>query len=375
MKVLVGPSVFIRVHLWLPMAHSSPGLFSLLTPPGEGGIAVFAVEGPGARAALARAVSSRRILGLEPGELAYGRLLDAGGGVLDEVIVAALSPREASSGPAIHSPQPATVIERFELNSHAGGAAAAAVAGRLRELGLEERSAPPEEPDLSGPEAQFRRMLPEVRTRRQLEALCQWRAENGRLEAEGRRTRTPTPVPAVMKTHRVVIAGPVNAGKSTLLNRLAGEDRAIVSPHPGTTRDSVAAEVSVRGLAVELVDTAGFGRLPGDALAAEAQEQAWREISGADLVLVVLDASAPQDAGGFAPELLRRARRAIIVRNKSDLAAAGKASGARCQASADTPQPTSAPDAPLAPTIAVSALTGAGIEELAAEMERQLLAG
>lgn len=307
------------------------GCFRLLTPPGEGGIAVFAVEGPLARAALLKAVRSPRLATLKPGELAYGKLVSTGGEVLDEVIVAALPPRPDGS-------------ERLELNCHAGGAAAAAAAERLKALGFEERAEAPEEPGLTSAEAGFRRALVEVKTRRQLEALLAARA--GRPDPQ---------LKAVLAIHRVVIAGPVNAGKSTLFNRLAGADRAIVSPHPGTTRDAVVAEVSVRGLAVELVDTAGLGRLAGDALAESAQEMTREAAASADLVLLVLDGSAPMGEAERAEveRLLASPRRAIVVLNKSDL-----------------PGSSGSP----VTSVCVSALTGAGLDELAAAIERALLA-
>lgn len=314
--------------------------FTLLTPPGEGGIAVFALRGPDVRALLAQAVRAPRLAALASGELAYGRLLSASGEVLDEVIVAALG----ASGDG---------AEDFELHCHAGGAAAAAAADRLVELGFREASVLPDGPGLSPDEAWRRRALTEVRTRRQLETLLAVRG--GRPDELAR---------AVLATHRVIIAGPVNAGKSTLFNRLAGYDRAITSPHPGTTRDAVEAEVAVRGLAVELVDTAGLGRVEGDSLAADAQEHARAEAAAADLLLVVLDASAPVDRATLAELelMLAAARRSVVVLNKCD-----------------APQNVGA-DPGLAPLtrnasrpVHVSALTGQGIEELAERMEAALL--
>ena len=191
----------------------------------------------------------------------------------------------------------------------------------------------------------------------------------------------------LLATHRVVLAGPVNAGKSTLFNRLAGDDRAIVSPHPGTTRDAVVAEVSVRGLAVELVDTAGLGAVAGDSLATEAQDLARREAAGADLVILVLDGSEPPDDRVRAEiEALRRAaRRALVAVNKCDRTnvwGRGPRDGGRGEGLSpeiQAPNPGSQFHAPrpstLAPMAAVkfSALTGAGLDALAVEIERALL--
>ena len=88
----------------------------------------------------------------------------------------------------------------------------------------------------------------------------------------------------------VVLAGKPNAGKSSLLNRLAGEDVAIVTAIPGTTRDLLRRQIQIDGLAVNLVDTAGL-RPTQDAIEAEGVRRATAEIGRADHVLYLLDAS------------------------------------------------------------------------------------
>jgi tRNA modification GTPase len=95
----------------------------------------------------------------------------------------------------------------------------------------------------------------------------------------------------------VVIAGKPNAGKSSLLNRLAGEDIAIVADQPGTTRDVLRQHVHVDGLPLNLIDTAGL-RATADAVEAEGVRRAMHELRQADRVLYVLDAAAA-DAGAF----------------------------------------------------------------------------
>jgi tRNA modification GTPase len=90
---------------------------------------------------------------------------------------------------------------------------------------------------------------------------------------------------------RVVIAGAPNVGKSSLLNALAGYQRAIVSPVPGTTRDAVSTALAIDGWPVELTDTAGL-RAAGEQLEAAGIEQARRVMAEADVVLWMLDASA-----------------------------------------------------------------------------------
>ena len=102
----------------------------------------------------------------------------------------------------------------------------------------------------------------------------------------------------------VVLLGPPNAGKSSLLNALAGSDRAIVTDIAGTTRDVLRETVRLDGLELTLVDTAGL-REAGDAIEREGMRRARIELDQADLVLLVLDARDPQaglDAVGTLPE-------------------------------------------------------------------------
>ncbi|MEM1041033.1 MAG: tRNA uridine-5-carboxymethylaminomethyl(34) synthesis GTPase MnmE [Bacteroidota bacterium] len=94
---------------------------------------------------------------------------------------------------------------------------------------------------------------------------------------------------------RVVIGGRPNAGKSTLLNALAGHDRAIVSPTPGTTRDEIEAEVEIGGLSFRFVDTAGL-RETEDAIEAEGVRRTRDAIARADALLYVFDATLGLDA-------------------------------------------------------------------------------
>ncbi len=138
---------------------------------------------------------------------------------------------------------------------------------------------------------------------------------------------------------RIVIAGPVNAGKSSLFNRLAGLDRAIVSPTPGTTRDLLVEAVDLGGVPVTLVDTAGL-RETDNGVEAEGVRRAERATEGAAVSLLVLDGSEP-----LLPEhrdLLGRTahRPRLVVANKADLPRAWTASNAGvedlCRTSART---------------------------------------
>jgi tRNA modification GTPase len=115
----------------------------------------------------------------------------------------------------------------------------------------------------------------------------------------------------------VVIVGAPNAGKSSLLNALAGSERAIVTEHAGTTRDLVRETLDLEGLQLTLVDTAGLRAAP-DAIEAEGIRRARAELARADLALAVLDATAPDAAAGLAAEVAN-APRVLWLHNKADL--------------------------------------------------------
>lgn len=118
----------------------------------------------------------------------------------------------------------------------------------------------------------------------------------------------------------VVLVGAPNVGKSSLLNRLAGEEVAIVSEYAGTTRDSLQRVVQVRGMPLHIVDTAGL-RATDDPIERMGIARTWREIERADVVLLIADAVRGLDAGDS--EILARLPprlRIIRVLNKVDLA-------------------------------------------------------
>ena len=145
---------------------------------------------------------------------------------------------------------------------------------------------------------------------------------------------------------RLAIVGRPNVGKSSLFNRLLERERAIVTAQPGTTRDLVSDRLSLGGIPVELVDTAGLREAKNEAEAIGIRKS--REmLADADVVMVILDASVP--LRGDERELIASlaGRRALVVRNKSDLN-----DGAEV-----------APDLPL-PSVTTSALTGDGIQTL-----------
>ena len=114
---------------------------------------------------------------------------------------------------------------------------------------------------------------------------------------------------------RAVIYGPTNAGKSSLLNRLLGYDRAIVSEQPGTTRDTIEEVINLRGIPIRLLDTAGL-RESVDEIERQGIARTEKSLAGADLLLQVLDRSEPKPAAfnHSSPDRIR-----IVLLNKSDL--------------------------------------------------------
>jgi tRNA modification GTPase len=146
----------------------------------------------------------------------------------------------------------------------------------------------------------------------------------------------------------VVIAGEPNVGKSSLLNALLREDRAIVAPTPGTTRDLIEANAQIRGLPLRLVDTAGQ-RESGDPVEIEGARRARALWERAHLILHVIEAHRPGEPAKLAlPENIP----VLLVANKADL---GRDSGLAKEA------------------IAISAKTGEGLDLLEAKIEAALL--
>ncbi len=118
----------------------------------------------------------------------------------------------------------------------------------------------------------------------------------------------------------VVLAGVPNVGKSSLLNRLAGDDRAIVTDTPGTTRDAVRETIQIEGIPLHIVDTAGL-RETEDRVEQIGIERSWGEIGRADVIVLIVDSR-----GGVTPADRAVAARLpvgverIVVENKCDLA-------------------------------------------------------
>ena len=153
-----------------------------------------------------------------------------------------------------------------------------------------------------------------------------------------------------------VIVGPPNAGKSSLLNALAGSDSAIVTDIPGTTRDLLREVVRIDGIELTLVDTAGL-RAAGDAIEREGMRRARAELERADLAIIVLDARHPQDGRDAVADAIAGVPQHLWLYNKADLVADALANALPGGADA----------------MAISARTGLGLDGLRARLH--MLAG
>jgi len=144
----------------------------------------------------------------------------------------------------------------------------------------------------------------------------------------------------------VAIIGAPNAGKSTLLNALAGNERAIVSPTPGTTRDVVETTIALAGVPIRLLDTAGLG-IARDPIEAEGIRRSLKAVDQSDVVMVVFDGSVPPDTTSLG---IGESKTRVLVRSKADL----------------PPDPAAlAVDG----AVAVCAIDGGGLDVLVRELE------
>jgi tRNA modification GTPase len=162
---------------------------------------------------------------------------------------------------------------------------------------------------------------------------------------------------------KVVIAGPPNAGKSSLLNRILREPRAIVSELPGTTRDIVSGNVVIDGRHFILHDTAGIRGDTEDRIEAMGIARTLEVVSTADLVLWCFEREGRADAESARLDLARHVADGtylVCVQTKSDLRAVAGPENVHQKVNSKQTNATSTDEIPLA----VSALTGEGVEEL-----------
>lgn len=370
------------------MGSSAPGdvIAAIATGRGVGGIGIVRISGPNlepiTRSILGRVPAPRRAM--------HAQFVDSAGDPLDE-------------GIALYFPAPASYTgeDVLELQGHGGPVVLQLVLRRCIELGA--RLAEPGEftkraflndkldlaqaeavGDLieASTEAAARGALRSLRgdfsaaigrledalteLRMLLEATLDFPEEEiDRVHADDARRRLielEAALDATLRTARqgsvlraglqVVLAGRPNVGKSSLLNRLAGEEVAIVTPVPGTTRDTVREMIHLEGVPFHLVDTAGL-RETGDSVERLGIERTWAAIERSDLLLLVIDAATGKASEDLAIEArVPSALPRIVVHNKIDLAGM-PALLARQGATTE---------------VYVSAKTGAGIELLRATL-------
>ncbi len=179
------------------------------------------------------------------------------------------------------------------------------------------------------------------------------------------------PVENLIQTHlrkriwvdgiNTVIVGRVNAGKSSLLNRLLNEQRAIVTPIPGTTRDIIESTITIEGLPLRLMDTAGFREVKDDVerIGVDLTEQ---KLAEADFLLVVIDRSRPLNRDDLNIIAQSQGRKGLIVMNKIDLP-----NGMGME--------TESEKFSIFPIVEISALTGQGLDDLRKAIVGCLLEG
>ena len=375
-------------------------LAAMATPPGTGGIAVLRISGPAAVRVLERlfvpgAASPRSDSGrspFHPRHLYFGHALDREGQVLDQVL-------------AVYMPGPrsATGEDVAEIHCHGGQGIAAALLESCLAAGA--RLAGPGEftrraflngrMDLTQAEAVAEIISASSRegirlARAKLDGLLGRRIAALRADLDALRQRiilavdfpdeegevfnrpafaavldrTGAEIRALVESFRrarlwregarAVLVGRVNAGKSSLFNALLGRQRTIVSDQPGTTRDYVEESVSLEGLPVRLIDTAGL-RSDGDRVEFEGMDLARRLAEEADCLLLVVDGGegpAREDWDFLAAHQEALARgRLLLVLNKADC---------RREPGADLDRLSA-----ICPVFVVSAREGEGLADLA----------
>ena len=343
--------------------HQEPTIVALSTPPGAGALAVVRLSGPEA-VAITQALFSKKNLADQPGHtLHYGTLREPGTGqVLDEVVVALYrAPRSYTREDVVEISghgsdyvvsqilaallrQGARLAEAGEFTKRAflNGALDLAQAEAVADL-IAADSALSHQVALNQLRGGFSNELRELRARLiKFAALLELELDFGEEDVEfADRTglaRLLAEVEGVVTSllrsfelgnvikHGIttVIAGRPNAGKSTLLNALLREERAIVSATPGTTRDFIEDEVVMEGIRFRFVDTAGLRDNPADEVEAIGVRRTRERIGQAALLLYLFDLTelTPAEVQADIAELTAALPRlpVLAVGNKQDLA-------------------------------------------------------
>jgi tRNA modification GTPase len=371
--------------------HLDDTIVAIATPPGRGGIGVVRLSGPDATRIAAPLLRLKHAL--EPGRALFGELLDSAGERIDEVVVTFFSkPHSYTTDDVVEiSAHGSPVVLRdlvescvaagarlaepgeFTMRAFLNGRLDLTQAEAVRDLidaqtlfqakvaaqqldgALAHRLAPIKEgliqliAQLEAGVDFAEDDVPVMPAEQILARLAAVRAPLAELEksfAYGR---------AVHEGLTLAIVGRPNVGKSSLFNRLVERERAIVTATPGTTRDLVSETVSLGGIPLKLVDTAGL-RAASDEAETIGIRKTHEALADADLVLVVLDAHEPHaDDAALIDKVAARPH--VVVQNKIDLLATRNSKLETRNSS-----------------LPASALTGQGIAELRSEILRKLSA-
>jgi len=331
---------------------------AIATPPGDGGVGIIRISGTDCRAIASKVfrAANPNFKEFKPYRLHYGNILDAEGHTLDDVLAAFMPGPNSYTGEDV-----------VEINCHGGRAVLGAVLEEILNLGarLAERGEFTYRAfmngrmDLSQAEAVAEMIHAPTKAAMQLaqvklsgllgEKIKELRARLEHLRAqlvvavdfpEDELECLPTDeLIAVSSEVRgeidgllsgfkrtkawregalVVLAGRVNAGKSSLMNALLGRNRAIVTDQPGTTRDYLEESINLDGLTIRLADTAGI-RETDDAIEAAGLEKGRELMNQADLVLILTDATAPVDEDVLTTAASLDADKVLVILNKADL--------------------------------------------------------
>lgn len=378
------------VFMFLDVSNEDT-IAAVATPAGQAGIGIVRMSGPEARKIVEKIFKPRNPANsLRSHRLCLGRLIDpASGASIDEVLVSYMA-----------APHTYTREEVVEINSHSGPVLLEQILKILLREGA--RLARPGEftfrafmngrMDLTQAEAIIDlinaqserglhlasnqihgRLRAEIERLRQkavdlsahIEVVIDFPEEelsllNRQETAERVREELLQPVFQILSAYgerklwleglKTVLVGRVNVGKSSLLNRLLNEERAMVTPIPGTTRDIIESTIHMEGLPLRLMDTAGFRKVRGK-LEKIGIDRAEQKMEEADLVLLLIDQSRPLHQDDL--NLLDRVRnkRTVIVINKTDLPARINEETLKTLATG-------------VPQVRISALKGEGIVEL-----------
>ena len=370
------------------MTHAPDTIVAIATAPGAGGVGMLRLSGPQARP-IAEAIGVRA---MQPRHAHYARFRDAAGEVIDDGIALWFPAPNSFTGEEVvelqghgspvvlqqlvarcialgaRQARPGEFSERAFLNGKLDLAQAEAIADLI--AASDTRAARAARRSLDGV---FSRRVDEVAEqlvllRIHVEAAIDFADEPlDTLGGAQVRSGLVTALRALIQLRddaergrklrdglHAVLIGPPNAGKSSLLNALAGSERAIVTDIAGTTRDTLRETIRIDGLELTLVDTAGL-RDGGDAIEREGMRRAREEMQRTDLAIVVLDARDPQAGREAVGDSIAAVPQQLWIHNKSDLLAA-------------------LPQDPHPDVVHVSAATGLGLDRLHARL-RELAGG